>query len=65
MKYIELKEFLLSNADKKFSEFSKTLSNSDYKVVGVKNPILIEDQIQADFPDDSKNSPEIKIVHTV
>ena len=40
MKYKELKEFLLANGDKKFSEFSKTLSNSDYKVIGVKNPIL-------------------------
>ncbi len=40
MKYKELKELLLANGDKKFSEFSKTLSNSDYNVIGVKNPIL-------------------------
>ena len=40
MKYSELKDYLLSISDKKFSEFSKTLSNSDYKVIGVKNPIL-------------------------
>ncbi|MCR5309580.1 MAG: DNA alkylation repair protein [Bacilli bacterium] len=40
MKYKELKELLLNNGDKKFSEFSKTLSNSDYNVIGVKNPIL-------------------------
>ena len=40
MKYTELKDYLLSISDKKFSEFSKTLSNSDYKVIGVKNPIL-------------------------
>ena len=40
MKYKKLKEFLLANGDKKFSEFSKTLSNSYYKVIGVKNPIL-------------------------
>ena len=40
MEYTELKDYLLSISDKKFSEFSKTLSNSDYKVIGVKNPIL-------------------------
>ena len=40
MNYKELKEYLLSNGDEKFSQFSKTLSNSDYLVIGVKNPIL-------------------------
>ena len=40
MNYFELKDFLLSNADEKFSQFSKTLSNSEYKVIGVKNPVL-------------------------
>ena len=36
----ELEEYLFSIGDEKFSNFSKTLSNSDYKVIGVKNPIL-------------------------
>lgn len=40
MNYKNLKEYLLSNKDEKFSQFSKTLSNSDYIVIGVKNPIL-------------------------
>ena len=42
------------------------LINKDRNEISIfigKNPILIEDQIQADFPDDSKNSPEIKTVH--
>ena len=40
MNYKELKKYLLSSGDEKFSQFSKTLSNSDYLVIGVKNPIL-------------------------
>ena len=40
MTYIELKEYLLRNGDQKFASFSKTLSNSDYLVLGVKNPVL-------------------------
>ncbi len=40
MIYIELKEYLLRNGDQKFASFSKTLSNSDYLVLGVKNPVL-------------------------
>ena len=40
MNYKELKDYLLSSGDEKFSQFSKTLSNSDYLVIGVKNPIL-------------------------
>ncbi len=40
MNYKELKDCLLSSGDEKFSKFSKTLSNSDYLVIGVKNPIL-------------------------
>lgn len=40
MNYKELKDYLLSSGDEKFSKFSKTLSNSDYLVIGVKNPIL-------------------------
>lgn len=40
MNYKELKDYLLSSGDEKFSQFSKTLSNSEYLVIGVKNPIL-------------------------
>lgn len=40
MNYKELKDYLLSSGDEKFSKFSKTLSNSDYLVIGVKNPVL-------------------------
>ena len=40
MTYKELLKYLLSISDTKFANFSKTLSNSDYEVIGVKNPIL-------------------------
>lgn len=40
MKYTELEKYLLDNADKKFADFSKSLSNSEYISIGVKNPIL-------------------------
>lgn len=40
MNYLELEKHLFDIADKKFADFSKTLSNSDYRVIGVKNPIL-------------------------
>ena len=40
MKYIELKEYLRKIGEEKFASFSKTLSNSDYLVLGVKNPVL-------------------------
>ena len=40
MKYCRLLELLKSKSDGKFAEFSKTLSNSDYIVIGVKNPEL-------------------------
>ena len=42
MNYQELLEYLQSKSDKKFADFSKTLSNSDYQVIGVKNPELRE-----------------------
>ena len=60
MKYEELKDFLLSNADKKLSEFSKTLSNSDYKVIGVKNPIL-RDLIKQHVNDEELKTEDFKI----
>ena len=40
MTYIELKKYLERNGEEKFASFSKTLSNSDYIVLGVKNPVL-------------------------
>ena len=49
MKYKDLLIFLKSKSDRKFAEFSKTLSNSDYFVIGVKNPELravIKDHIK-------------------
>ena len=42
MTYRELLVELEEKSDKKFAEFSKALSNSDYTVIGVKNPILRE-----------------------
>ena len=42
MKYIELVQYLIDISDKKFADFSKSLSNSDYSVIGVKNPKLRE-----------------------
>lgn len=56
MNYKELKEYLISNGDKKFSEFSKTLSNSDYIVIGVKNPVLR--QLVKEHVKDSKLNPD-------
>ena len=40
MKYEELLNHLFEIADKKFADFSKSLSNSDYISIGVKNPVL-------------------------
>lgn len=42
MTYKELEKYLENNANKKFAEFSKTVSNSEYLVFGVKNPVLRE-----------------------
>ena len=42
MTYQELEQHLLSISDKKFADFSKSLSNSDYISIGVKNPVLKE-----------------------
>ena len=42
MNYQELKQSLFKIGDPKFRDFSKTLSNSDYQVIGVKNPTLRE-----------------------
>ena len=40
MTYLELEQLLKGSADKKFADFSKSLSNSDYLSIGVKNPVL-------------------------
>ena len=40
MTYKELEKYLENNANAKFAEFSKTVSNSEYLVFGVKNPVL-------------------------
>ena len=40
MIYKELVNYLFENADKKFADFSKSLSNSDYISIGIKNPVL-------------------------
>ena len=40
MNYTQLEKHLFEISDKKFADFSKSLSNSDYISIGVKNPIL-------------------------
>ena len=40
MTYQELLTHLFSISDKKFASFSKSISNSSYEVIGVKNPAL-------------------------
>ncbi len=40
MTYKELEKYLENNANAKFAEFAKTVSNSEYLVFGVKNPVL-------------------------
>ena len=40
MNFIQLKEHLFKISDSKFADFSKSLSNSEYVSIGVKNPIL-------------------------
>ena len=40
MNYKDLEKYLFEISDKKFAEFSKSLSNSDYISIGVKNPVL-------------------------
>ena len=40
MNFIQLKEHLFKISDSKFADFSKSLSNSEYISIGVKNPIL-------------------------
>ena len=40
MTYKELEKYLENNTNEKFAKFSKTVSNSEYLVFGVKNPVL-------------------------
>ena len=40
MNYQELEKYLFNISDQKFADFSKSLSNSDYISIGVKNPLL-------------------------
>jgi len=56
MKYNALVEHLKSCSDEKFAAFSKSLSNSDYIVIGVKNPVLR--QIIKDHKNDQELKPE-------
>ena len=42
MNYNSLKKYLFDNRDPKFADFSKSLSNSEYISIGVKNPVLRE-----------------------
>ena len=50
MNYSELYNYLFSIRDLKFMEFSKTISNSSYEVIGVKTPIL-KDLVKKHFND--------------
>lgn len=54
MNYNALLEHLRSRSDEKFAAFSKSLSNSDYRVIGVKNPVLRQ------IIKDHKNDSELK-----
>ncbi len=40
MTYKELEQYLFSISDSRFASFSKSLSNSNYISIGVKNPVL-------------------------
>lgn len=40
MTFKELEKYLFEISDKEFANFSKTLSNSEYISIGVKNPVL-------------------------
>lgn len=54
MNYNALLEHLKNRSDEKFAAFSKRLSNSDYKVIGVKSPVLRQ------IIKDHKNDSELK-----
>ena len=54
MNYQQLEDYLFSISDPKFASFSKSLSNSDYISIGVKNPVLRQ------IIKDHKNDDELK-----
>ena len=56
MNYRDLLNKLFEISDKKFADFSKSLSNSDYISIGVKNPQL--KQIIKDHIKDNELNPE-------
>ena len=55
MNYKDLEKHLFEISDKKFAEFSKSLSNSDYISIGVKNPVLRQ------LIKDNKNNDDLKL----
>ena len=55
MNYKELEKYLFEIRDTKFADFSKSLSNSDYISIGVKNPVL------RNIIKEHKNDTELKI----
>ena len=55
MNYRQLEQHLFDISDKKFAEFSKSLSNSDYISIGVKNPLLRQ------LIKEEKNDEELKL----
>ena len=50
MDYSQLEKYLFEICDQKFADFSKSLSNSEYVSIGVKNPVLR--QIIKEYKDD-------------
>lgn len=55
MNYQQLEKHLFNISDKKFAVFSKSLSNSDYISIGVKNPLLRQ------LIKEEKNDEELKL----
>lgn len=60
MKYEQLLEYLMQQSDEKFAAFSKTLSNSDYNVIGVKSPVL-RSFIKEHLKDEELKTEDFKI----
>ena len=56
MNYAQLEKYLFEICDQKFANFSKSLSNSEYVSIGVKNPVLR--QIIKEHKDDVKLKTE-------
>ena len=60
MNYNELEKYLISIGDKRHAEFSKSLSNSEYISLGVKNPFLRQ-IIKEHLNDIELNTDEFKL----